>query len=356
SYKWSNDAGVLSVDSEFTVTESGTYYLTVTDANECIGNNSINVTITDTAPKPEIKGDKVFCGESTTLEADNKNFKSYKWTDENNTVLSTTEELYVTMSGTYTLTVTDNNSCSGSVSVEVKKISLKDPTISGDLSFCEGGETKLTGSDGFDSYLWTSTAFSGTFSGQEITVTKEGTYYLTVTSEGCSKTTQVTVTVVPYPNIMQVLTSSVDGRAEVIVTPPGNYQYSLNMFTWQSSNIFTNLEIGEYKVWVKTDPGCIAGPFNFKFIEVPNVITPDGDSFNDSWRLRNLIGGTRVQVYNRYGKLLFDKTATGISEDIIWDGKYMGRVVPTTSYWYVITLPEGEKLTGWLVVRNYNHK
>ncbi|MDR2121736.1 MAG: T9SS type B sorting domain-containing protein, partial [Flavobacteriaceae bacterium] len=86
----------------------------------------------------------------------------------------------------------------------------------------------------------------------------------------------------------------------------------------------------------------------------PNAITPNGDGINDAWVLRNLREGTLVQVYDRYGKLLFEKRATSASENIQWDGKYLGRNVPTTSYWYVITTPEGKKLTGWVVVRNYN--
>ncbi|MDR1876358.1 MAG: T9SS type B sorting domain-containing protein [Flavobacteriaceae bacterium] len=351
SIVWNTPSGTVSNVPKIIASTSGTYSVTVTTQGGCIATASVEVK--KISLNPTISGNTYFCDDNgTTLEVI-EDFSSYEWTDGVK-VLSTEKEFNVTDAGTYYITVKDKNGCEGKTSITVTGF-IK-PTISGDLSFCEGGETKLTGSDGFDSYLWTSTAFSGTFSGQEITVTKEGTYYLIVTSEGCSKTTQVTVTVVPYPNIMQVLTSGVDRRAEVIVTPSGNYQYSLNMFTWQSSNVFTNLEIGAYNVWAKTDLGCIAGPFDFKIIEIPNIITPDGDNFNDSWTLRNLKEGTRVQIYDRYGKILFDKTATRISEDIEWDGKYLGKVVPTTSYWYTITLPEGERLTGWLVVRNYHSR
>jgi gliding motility-associated-like protein len=355
NYKWSGN-GISGKDNEqiCIVTKSGIYTLTVTDANDCTG--TANVEVTEYLNfVPKISGDLSFCaGKSTQLKAPD-GFKNYKWSGNGISGKDNEQICIVTKSGIYTLTVTDANDCTGTANVEVKEISLIPPTISGELSFCEGGSTTLVGSAGYENYEW-SDDNGFIFTGKELTVTKAGTYYLIVTSEGCSKTTQVTVTVVPYPNIMQVITSGVNRRAEVMVTPPGNYQYSLNMFTWQSSNVFTNLDIGVHNVWVKADPGCITGPFNFKIIEIPNVITPDGDNLNDSWRLRNLKGGTHVQIYDRYGKLLFDKTATGISEDIEWDGKYLGRAVSSTSYWYTITLPEGERLTGWLMVRNYHSR
>ncbi|MFY7814752.1 MAG: hypothetical protein ACOVRK_06100 [Chryseobacterium taeanense] len=29
-----------------------------------------------------------------------------------------------------------------------------------------------------------------------------------------------------------------------------------------------------------------------------------------------------------------------------------GRAIPTSSYWYVITLPDGRTFTGWILVKN----
>jgi len=37
---------------------------------------------------------------------------------------------------------------------------------------------------------------------------------------------------------------------------------------------------------------------------------------------------------------------------VVWDGKYMGHVVPSGDYWYIITLEDGRKISGHISVRN----
>jgi gliding motility-associated-like protein len=39
---------------------------------------------------------------------------------------------------------------------------------------------------------------------------------------------------------------------------------------------------------------------------------------------------------------------------IIWDGKIAGRPIPTSSYWYVIVVPDGKVFNGWILVKNNN--
>jgi gliding motility-associated-like protein len=99
---------------------------------------------------------------------------------------------------------------------------------------------------------------------------------------------------------------------------------------------------------------CPSASYPFSIFIVPNIITPNGDGINDVWNLNGLelFPETKIQIFNRYGKLLIDKTFT---KNPIWDGKCQGKPVGSDNYWYIIEFPDGKKLTGWLVVRNYDN-
>jgi gliding motility-associated-like protein len=50
---------------------------------------------------------------------------------------------------------------------------------------------------------------------------------------------------------------------------------------------------------------------------IPNLVTPNGDNLNDTFKIRNLCPGSHVEIYNRWGNLVFK------SEDYKndWNGK-----------------------------------
>ncbi len=87
--------------------------------------------------------------------------------------------------GTYTYTVTDNNGCSSSATVNVMVISA--PTITGNLSICAGSNTTLTAS----------CPYGGTpnWTNGSLIVSAAGTYTATCSGNGCtSPISSVTVT------------------------------------------------------------------------------------------------------------------------------------------------------------------
>jgi len=80
-------------------------------------------------------------------------------------------------------------------------------------------------------------------------------------------------------------------------------------------------------------------------IAIPNVFSPNGDGINDSWRIKYLdnFPNAIVDVYNRYGQLVFH--SIGYSKN--WDGKYNGKDVPVGTYYYlIVTAPSTEPLSG----------
>ncbi len=70
-------------------------------------------------------------------------------------------------------------------------------------------------------------------------------------------------------------------------------------------------------------------------IYAPNTFTPDGDEFNQTWRV--FMEGIDLQdfellIYNRWGELVWESHDISVG----WDGTYGGKIVPTGTYTWVI--------------------
>ncbi|MBK9335973.1 MAG: choice-of-anchor L domain-containing protein [Lewinellaceae bacterium] len=90
-------------------------------------------------------------------------------------------------SGTYTVTVTDVNGCTGTAEVSVTVHPLPIAGILGDLAYCAGSNTELTATGG-PSYLWEDNSMAA------VHLVTAGVYTVTVTSgDGCSASASVTV-------------------------------------------------------------------------------------------------------------------------------------------------------------------
>ncbi|SEM88810.1 gliding motility-associated C-terminal domain-containing protein [Chryseobacterium taichungense] len=214
------------------------------------------------------------------------------------------------------------------------------------IDFCKGKNTTLDAGNGYSSYLWSTGATT-----QTITVSTPGNYSVTVTNSfGCQNTDHVEVSYTILPEITAVNINN--NSATIILSATGNFEYSLDNITWQDSNIFTNLNIGEYIVYVRTKEGCIIGQKPFSIFNIPNAFTPNGDGYNDRWKIAGLENylGTEVNVYDRRGLPVFKEVIT--KKPLEWDGKLNGSQVPTGNYWYTIKVSDGRVYTGWLMIKN----
>ena len=79
---------------------------------------------------------------------------------------------------------------------------------------------------------------------------------------------------------------------------------------------------------------------------VPDVhFSPNGDGVKDVWNIKNIeyFEVESVEIYDRYGKRVMRCT----DQFTPWDGTYQGKKLPSTDYWYVITLKEvGKQYVG----------
>jgi gliding motility-associated-like protein len=83
--------------------------------------------------------------------------------------------------------------------------------------------------------------------------------------------------------------------------------------------------------------------------KVPNTFSPNGDGVNDTWVIEKLstYPGSRVQVFNRYGQIVFE--SYGYPRP--WNGTMDGKPVPFGTYYYIIEPGNGRKpLTGYVTV------
>lgn len=216
------------------------------------------------------------------------------------------------------------------------------------IDFCKGKSVTLDAGNGFTSYLWNTGATT-----QTIVVSTPGNYSVKVTNNfGCETVASTQVT---YSILAEIVSVTVtNNSATVLLSAAGDYEYSLDNITWQDSNVFTNLSIGEYIVYVRTKSGCIIGQKNFSIFNIPNMITPNGDGFNDKWRIKGLenYSGTEVSVYDRKGIPVFKDVVN--KKPFEWDGKYNSTPVSTGNYWYIIKVSDGRIYNGWLLIKNRN--
>ena len=229
SYLWNTGATTSSV----TVTQAGLYTVTVSLGN-CSSSASVLVSIAAN-PVPTISGNTTICqGETSLLTANGGN--SYVWSNG-----SASNSIGVSQSGTYSVTATSIEGCTGSTSTYVTVNPLPNVSISGNNSFCQGGSVSLMAS-GASSYSWSNGSNNAT-----ITVSNPGTYTVIGTNAaGCSATASKTVTVNPSYNIplsqsiCQGETYNFNGQ---YLTTAGSYTQSLSTVNGCDSIITLTLTV-----------------------------------------------------------------------------------------------------------------
>lgn len=214
---------------------------------------------------------------------------------------------------------------------------------------CENEPFTLTAPNNFSSYEWSTGETSRT-----IQILQGGNYSLTVYQDTnglvCSTTTNFTVTESPQPVIDRIEIndwSDTMNSITVLTSKRDNYQYSIDGIFFQNENIFTNLNPGFYTVFVRN--GCGTVREEVVLLMYPKFFTPNGDGFNDTWRIpfSYFEPELSVNIFDRYGKFLY----TFKGGDIGWDGTYNGEQLPSTDYWFVVTRKDGKIHKGHFTMK-----
>ncbi|MBC8173972.1 MAG: T9SS type A sorting domain-containing protein [Chitinophagales bacterium] len=263
TYLWSTGETTQSI----TVTEGGTYSVTITNEFECSATCSVDVTAYEIPVVTiEADGPTEFCeGDSVTLCAfpEGPGY-TYTWKDIiTGETLSNEQCLTVYESGNYYVRVFNEFGCHSECTPIVVTV-YPNPVCSieadGPTEFCEGGSVTLTAPAGY-SYLWSTGETT-----QSIIASEAGTYSVTITSGfGCSSTCSIEVTTTPGPEayITPGDTTICKGRKVILIANAGvgyTYQWYKNdvLIPGATNNYYKTQQPGVYTVEVTSADGCSA--------------------------------------------------------------------------------------------------
>lgn len=265
SYLWSNGA----TSSAIRIGEGGTFTVTVTSTEGCTA-VSAPVTVTmRQGPKPVIEpdGPLSFCtGGSVILRAP-EGFQSYSWSPSGQTGAS----IVATSSGLYTVTVTDENGCSGiSPAVEITAGATLSPriTVQGPAVICIGDSVMLEAPSGHAGYLWSTGERTRT-----IMVRGAGSYHVTVDDGGgCTGTSPaVVIQVRPGPAVPAIVESS-----GVLLTDPATmYQWYREgaLVAGANARQYAPSSYGNYTVAVTDENGCTTYSLPYPYFDARSTVS-----------------------------------------------------------------------------------
>ena len=275
SYAWSN--GPTTAANTGLI--AGTYTVTVTTGSSCTASTSITITEPNLILAVGISSStNVLCfgnatGAATAAGAGGNNASySYAWSGTDYLSAAYTGSgatISGLKAGTYTVTVTDANSCTAINSVTISQPTAITLSISAQTNVsCNGlsnGSATVSASGGVAdpsyTYQWSNMQTTETATGLAA-----GTYTVTVMdSNGCTKTTSATIT---QPAVLTATSSHTNvtcsggsnGTATVTGgggTSPFTYLWSVSAGS-QTSSTATNLTAGTYSVVVTDAKGCTA--------------------------------------------------------------------------------------------------
>jgi len=320
----------------------GPQTLTYTVVGVCTASEEVQINV-NPLPNVVASADQAICaGATTTISASGA--ATYQWTPNGSNPTSAFNNVTPSNTTTYTVVGTSAAGCQSSDQVTVVVNTL--PTVTATASatnICEGETVQLFGS-GLTQYQWTPANILNDDNVSNPVATPFGTQTYTVSgtdANGCAGTASVTVS-------MTILNLDLDAfelsnptntmNDSYIISGPSPLEIEFDVssngdsFSWDingdsiadlfGENIIfqTFSSPGTQGFLIAELGGCldtirfVIDVFANSYIDIiPNVISPNGDGFNDRFFVKaNDIESFDLKIYNRNGKLIW--TITDIDE------------------------------------------
>ena len=325
TYTWSNAATTASI----TGVVAGTYSVTITDANGCSSNSNVSITEPATLVAASVVDSNITCngfldGGATASSTGGTGAYTYAWSNG-----ATTSSITGVIAETYSVTVTDANSCTDSSSVVITEpamlaaASVVDSNISCN-GFLDGGATaSATGGTMPYTYLWSNSAITASITG-----VAAGTYSVTITdANGCSSNSNVSITEPASLVAASVVDSNIscngflDGGATASATG-GTMPYTYLWSNAATNASITGVAVGTYTVTITDNNSCTST--SSATITEPAVLVAasvvDSNAtclgFTDGGATASATGGTMPYTY------LWSNAASTASITGVADGTY----------------------------------
>lgn len=366
SYSWSPGATLNNPGSQdpfATPTVLTEYVVLVTDANGCKNTDSVLVSV-NALPAITLTANSAICiGKSITLTVGGGT--SYQWSPAGSLDDASSDHPLATpvTTTTYTVVVTDQNTCvdSSTVTVTVNPLPVAVASAS-DTLVCDGSSTTLSASGGV-SYSWTpaSSLNDPNIANPVASPLTPTVYTVTVTDgNGCSNDASISLSINVQPKASFTIQ---DGNFLQGVTCDG-YKGSLknnsaNALTYEwtfpngsastdfepqaqlglsGNNVITLMAINN--ICRDTTSVDFASTVIAQiYAQMPNVITPNGDGKNDCFEYGinvDLDNCSSIEVYDRWGKKVFEKSESHPCFNGRKDGD--GSELSAGAYYVVVTI------------------
>ncbi len=238
TYQWRNSSGDISnaTDFQYAVTQADNYSLRVTDFNNCTTTSGI--TRVSAIPSASAGGSTVVCaGAFVPLNVNAAAFNSptYQWQVGGTNISGATDVNYnPTVTGNYTVVVTDGVVTSTSCPISVTVNPLPAVSITTDKTICAGSSAVLTATSAALSYQWLNNDnVISNATGNTYNTSVTGQYAAQVSdANGCSNKSTASIVSV---NPLTVL-ESISGADTICVNSTANFVNAVAGGIWSSSN------------------------------------------------------------------------------------------------------------------------
>lgn len=337
SNRWSFGDGNVSAGSQVThsYASAGVYgfELDAEDQNGCTGNYKDTIEVVP-QPNNTISGlDARYCLGDDPVQL-SVTISTGEWIAPN---LNTTSLQFnpVTLGENTLRYAVDVDGCKDTAEVVTEVFPVPEFELGRDTSFCLGESLLLSIGKDSSQVSW-SNGSNDSFT----TVTSGGLLWAKKISGGCPYSDSIIVSQITAPSVDLGVDSTLcgDGVRRVDV------QAAEAEYTWNDGYSGGGQRYitasGEYILTVTNKCGTDSDDVLLEFLPyvcdifVPSAFTPNGDGQNDVFRPRGNVEVTSMEIYNRWGELLY--TDNDESDGFSWDGFYEGNLVQQGHYYFII--------------------
>lgn len=285
---------------------------------------------------------------------------SVNWYDapsDGNLLLADSSTYYTDVDGVFYAAAVSNLGCeSERIPVTVITDYPEAPISGGDILVCETADGVVLSADVPEGVIvnWYDSEVSGNLllaNSSTFYPTESGVYYAEaeIEASGCTSATLTAVELIVYLLDVEFEIVS-EGNSTIVVNiyeNPENYEFSLDGEVYQASNVFENMTAGVYTIYVREiGSDCYVVKEFMHVTDIPNVITPNNDGFNDYFDLTGW-DVHKLEIYSRYGVLVYSKS-NYLDE---WHGQSDGGDnLPVGTYFYVMQYGDNQSRVDWIYV------